>query len=48
MKVKLPDGTIITGADQGAVLAQLAVLGIVDVVLVTPAVKGTTVLVIEK
>ena len=48
MKVKLPDGSIITGVDQADVLSKIAAAGIVDPVLVFPAVKGTTVLVIEK
>lgn len=48
MKVKLPDGTIITGVDQADVINQVKAAGIPDPVLYFPAVKGTVVTVIEK
>lgn len=47
MKVKLPDGRIVTGVDEAAVLVQLTAMGIKDVVLVR-VFKGTNVEVIEE
>jgi hypothetical protein len=48
MKVRLPDGSIVQGVDQADVLAKLTAAGVKDVVLVSQALPGTIVVIIEK